>query len=272
MYLLFGIFREEEGMKRFALTLVLLLVLSPLAVLAQNVVAQDSFSNMGGWQAGYGEWFIENGRLVQADTETGLARIDRRLPQNGTYQIDFIIRYRDGGYQSQADLENLRLHAGFGVHLGVEDPPLGRIAWGAGESYLLWLNLDTRPATRRNNPEHYGFRAQVYKSEDNATMSLWETSFARRYFGDSRMSIDLIEALKNYGVDVTVQDGQKYLVRDIPVSIRVNTDTGRIGVKDPTAPIRFYFEVDPEILEGNYISLRTNQLGVEFDDFVVTRM
>jgi hypothetical protein len=271
MYLLFGIFREEEGMKRFALTLVLLLVLSPLAVLAQNVVAQDSFSNMGGWQAGYGEWFIENGRLVQADTDTGLARIDRRLPQNGTYQIDFIIRYRDGGYQSQADLENLRLHGGFGVHLGVEDPPLGRVAWGAGESYLLWLNLDTRPATRRNSPEHFGFRAQVYKSEDNATMSLWETSFARRYFGDSRMSIDLVEALENYGVDVSIQDGQKYLVRDIPVSIRVNTDTGRVGVKDPTAPIRFYFNVDPEILDGNYISLRTNELGVEFDDFVVTR-
>ncbi|MFP4483371.1 MAG: hypothetical protein ACOCYG_03345 [Spirochaetota bacterium] len=258
-------------MKRFALTLVLLLVLSPLAVLAQNVVAEDSFSNMGSWQAGHGEWFIENGRLVQADTETGLARIDRRLPQRGTYQIDFIIRYRDGGYESRDDLENLRLHGGFGVHVGVTDPPLGRATWGNGESYLLWLNLDTRADTRRNSPEHYGFRAQVYESTDNSTMALWETSFAERYFGDSRMSIDLVEALENYGVEVTLQDGQQYLVRDIPVSIRVDTETGRIGVKDPTAPIRFYFDVDPDILEGDYISLRTNSLGVEFDDFVVTR-
>jgi hypothetical protein len=271
MYFTLRHLREEEGMKRISLTLVLLLVLSPLAVLAQNVVAQDSFSNMGGWQAGHGEWFIENNRLVQADTETGLARIDRRLPQSGTYQIDFIIRYRDGGYDSPEDLEDLALHGGFGVHLGVSDPPLGRMAWGNGESYLLWLNLDTRAETRQDNPVHYGFRAQVYRSEDNSTMALWETSFAEQAFGDARMSIDLQQALENYGVELTLADGQKYLSRDIPVSIRVNTETGRIGVKDPTAPLRFYFNVDPDVLDGEYISLRTNGLGVEFDDFIVTR-
>ena len=258
-------------MKRVSLTLVLLLVLSPLALLAQNVVAQDSFSNMGGWQAGHGEWFIENGRLVQGDTETGLARIERRLPQNGTYQIDFIIRYRDGGYDSEQDLEDLALHGGFGGHLGVTEPPLRRLSWGNDESYLLWLNLDTRADTRRNTPIHYGFRAQVYESSDNSTMGLWETSFAEQYFDDARMSIDLQQALENYGVELSLADGRKYLSRDIPISIRVNTETGRIGVKDPTAPIRFYFSVDPAILNGNYISLRTNSLGVEFDDFVVTR-
>lgn len=258
-------------MKRISLMLVLLLVLAPVALLAQTVVAQDSFSNMGGWQAGYGEWFVENGKLVQANTDTGLARIDRRLPQEGTYQIDFTIRYRDGGYQSRSDLEDMSLHAGFGVHLGVSDPPLGRVAWGNDESYLLWLNLDTRRDTMRNKPIHYGFRAQVYESTNNSTMDLWETSFADRYFGDSRMSVDLVQALENYGVDVSIQDGQKYLVRDIPVSIRVNTDTGRIGVKDPTAPIRYYFNVNPDMLAGDYISLRTNALSVEFDDFVVTR-
>ncbi|MFW5843143.1 MAG: hypothetical protein ACOCW6_04405, partial [Spirochaetota bacterium] len=63
----------------------------------------------------------------------------------------------------------------------------------------------------------------------------------------------------------------KYLDRDVPVSIRVNTRTGEIGVKDPTAPIRFYFTVDPALVEGRYVSLRTNSLSASYDDFVVTQ-
>jgi hypothetical protein len=227
---------------------------------------------MGAWVPGYGEWTIERGSLVQEDTVAGMARIDRQVPNpgDGVYQIDFTIRYRDGGYQSMSDFRAGKYHAGFGIHLGVTDPPLRGKAWGNDESYLLWLNLDTRDQTRRNAREHYGFRAQVYESTDDITMDLYRSSEMRRMFGDPRVSIDLVQALRANGVDFSVADLGPYLEREVPVSIRVNTRTGEIGVKDPTAPIRFYFSVDPDMLDGSYVSLRTNKLSASFDDFTVT--
>lgn len=90
-------------------------------------------------------------------------------------------------------------------------------------------------------------------------------------FGNPIMSIDLLEALRNYGVNMSVNDLMQYLDRDVPVSIRVNTRTGEIGVKDPTAPIRFYFSVDPALVRGSYVSLRTNSLSASYDDFTVTQ-
>jgi hypothetical protein len=226
---------------------------------------------MGAWVPGYGEWTIERGRLVQLNTDAGMARIDREVPQRGVYQIDFVIRYVDGGYKSMSDYRAGRYHAGFGVHIGVQDPPLGGKSWGNNESYLLWLNLDTRQSTRRNASEHYGFRAQVYESDSHVAMDLYRSGQMRRMFGDPVASIDLVEALEANGIDVSISDIGPYLERDIPISIRVNTNTGEIGVKDPTAPIRFYFNVDTDKLDGDYVSLRTNSLAASFDDFTVTR-
>jgi hypothetical protein len=257
-------------MKKVSVFVVVLLLFASL-VYAQTVVERSSFSNMQGWRAGGGDWVTSGGRLVQRDPMVPLARIDKRVDARGVYQIDFDIRYVDGGYASEQDLRNGYYHAGFGVHVGVANPPLGRQAWGNGESYLLWLNLDTRPETRRNAPEHYGFRAQVYESVSHSQMDLWETASARRMFGSPVMSIDLMEALRNYGVNLSVNDLMKYLNRDVPVSIRVNTRTGEIGVKDPTAPIRFYFNVDPALIRGRYVSLRTNSLSASYDDFTVTQ-
>ncbi|MFO8065200.1 MAG: hypothetical protein ACQETQ_02435 [Spirochaetota bacterium] len=251
------------------LGLVVALLCLPFALFAQSTVVEDSFSDLGAWQPGYGDWTTEGGRLIQEDTNAGMARIDREVPQEGVYQIDFTIRYVDGGYESMSDYEDGRYHAGFGVHIGVTDPPIGGKSWGNNESYLLWLNLDTRTATMEEAPHHAGFRAQVYESSDDVTMDLYESSEMRRLFGDSRTSIDLVAALRELGVDASVSDLNRYLDRDIPVSIRVNTNTGEIGVKDPTAPLRFYFSVDPELLEGDYISLRTNHLAASFDDFTV---
>jgi hypothetical protein len=191
--------------------------------------------------------------------------------QRGQYRIDFVVRYQDGGYPDQMAFENRQFHAGFGVHISVSNPALGRRAWGNGESYLLWLNLDTRPETRENNPEHYGFRAQVYESNGHSDMSLFTSAQARELLGQEVMSVDIMQAMENYGIDVSLEDMARYLNRDVPISIRVNTNTGRIGVKDPTAPIWFYFNVDPAMLDGNYVSLRTNKLAVAFDDFRVTQ-
>jgi hypothetical protein len=226
---------------------------------------------MGAWVPGYGDWSIEGGRLVQQSTVAGMARIDREVPQNGVYQIDFNIRYEDGGYRSMSDYQAGRYHGGFGVHIGVSDPPLRGKAWGNDESFLLWLNLDTRPDVRRSESEDYGFRAQVYESSNHVTMDLMRSSEMRRLFGDSRASVDIVQALRSNGIEFSISDLGPYLSREVPVSIRVNTRTGEIGVKDPTAPVRYYFSVDPDMLDGEYVSLRTNSLAASFDDFTVTR-
>lgn len=259
-------------MKKFVLTVAILLMAVSL-VSAQRV--NDSFSSMGSWRPGYGNWSIQSGRLVQSNTETGLARIDRRASQSGVYELEFTIRYVDGGYKSEADLSRGEYHAGFGIHVGVDNPALGKISWGAGESYLLWLNLDTRDSTRRNYPEHYGFRAQVYESESNSRMSLARSSLIRqnrdlrRVTEENYVSIDIIAALRNMGIDLSVNDLMSFLDRDVPINIRVNTRNGEIGVLDPTAPIRFWFPVDPDVLEGDYFSLRTNGLAASFNYFRV---
>ncbi len=260
-------------MKKFALIVGALLLAVSMVAVAQSV--NDDFSSMRNWRAGEGDWVVRGGRLVQQDADSALARIDRSVQQSGEYEVEFTIRYVDGGYKSMEDFRDGIYHAGFGIHVGVENPALGKASWGAGNSYLLWLNLDTRPETRRSHPEHYGFRAQVYKSDNNSTMSLARDPAIRRdpelrrLVVDDYMSIDLIAALRAWGVDVSIDDLGRYLNQDVPINIRVNTRTGRIGVLDPTAPIRFYFNVDPAVLAGNYMSLRTNSLAASYNYFTV---
>ena len=104
--------------------------------------------SMRGWTAGPGDWVVRGGRMVQQDAGEPLARADRMVTQQGEYELEFSIRYVDGGYSSMSDMQNGIYHAGFGIQIGVENPALGRSSWGAGNSYLLWLNLDTRPSTR----------------------------------------------------------------------------------------------------------------------------
>ncbi len=260
-------------MRKFALMLGALMLTVSMVAVAQSV--NDDFGSMRGWTAGPGDWVVRGGRMVQQDAGEPLARADRMVTQQGEYELEFSIRYVDGGYSSMSDMQNGIYHAGFGIQIGVENPALGRSSWGAGNSYLLWLNLDTRPSTRANHPEHYGFRAQVYKSDSNTAMYLArDPRLARdpelsRYVVDDYMSIDLVAALRAWGVNLSINDLGRYLNQDVPINIRVNTRTGRIGVLDPTAPVRFYFNVDPEVLQGNYMSLRTNGLAASYNYFRV---
>ena len=260
-------------MKKFALILGALLLTVTMIATAQNV--NDDFTSMRGYTAGSGDWVVRGGRLVQQDTEALMARVDRMVTQSGEYELEFTIRYVDGGYSNLMDLRNGILHAGFGIHLGVDDPMLGKESWGNGESYLLWLNLDTRPETKEMYPEHYGFRAQVYKSTGATGMELAEDPrlgldpVLSRYTVGNMMSLDLEAALRAWGVNVSLAAAQPYLGLDIPINIKVNTRTGRIGVLDPTAPVRFYFNVDPAVLQGDYISLRTNSLAASFNYLTV---
>ena len=247
-------------MRRLALIVGALLLVGAFVVSAQNVLVQDDFSSMRAWTVGYGDWSIRGGMLAQRDTDTGLARIDRRVPQSGVYEVSFDVRYLAGGFQDQMDLRNQQFHAGFGIHVGVDNPALGRIAWGNGDSYLLWLNLDTRRETAREASEHLGFRGQVYDSTSNSTMELTD------------MNVDIQAALSTIGVDLGIEDIDPFLYRTVPIKIRVNTNSGRIMVNDPTAPrIWFYFDVDPAKLRGNYMSLRTNSLALGFSDFMVVQ-
>ncbi len=246
-------------MKKVALIFAALLMLLPLALGAQ-VLVDDDFETIGDWVPGFGEWGIRGGLLIQRDTETGLARIDRMVPQTGEIEIAFNVRYEAGGFADQISLATGQLHGGFGIHVGVENPPLGRLAWGAGDSYLLWLNLDTRAETMQESmDEHFGFRAQVYESTSNANMEL------------TPLNVDIQAALATIGVDLGLEDLDQFLGAQVPMKIRVNYDTGRILVMDPTNPSTwFYFDVEPSVLRGNYVSFRTNSLAVSFGDFRVT--
>jgi hypothetical protein len=91
----------------------------------------------------------------------------------------------------------------------------------------------------------------------------------RRVTEEDYVSIDIIAALRNLGVDLSINDLMRFLDRDVPINIRVNTRSGEIGVLDPTAPVRFWFPVDPSILQGDYFSLRTNSLAASFNYFRV---
>jgi len=249
-------------MKKVALIFAALLLLLPLTVSAQ-VVIMDDFATLGDWVPGYGEWGIRGGMLVQRDTGTGLARIDRMVSPtpvtSGEYEVSFKVRYEAGGFESQAALMAQQLHAGFGIMIGVENPPLGRVAWGAGNSYLLWLNLDTKTETAMNAREHLGFRAQVYHSTKNSEMTLMPA-----------YNVDILAALNAYGISMSLADLQQFLSAPVQIKIRVNFGTGRVMVMDPTNPtLWFYFDLDPSVLRGNYVSLRTNELAVSFSDFTV---
>jgi hypothetical protein len=246
-------------MKKVAVIFAALLMLLPLVVSAQSIV-DDGFESLGEWVPGHGEWGIRGGMLIQRDTRTGLARIDRQVPQEGEIEISFQVRYEAGGFRDENALRNQQLHGGFGIHVGVDNAPLRRVAWGAGESYLLWLNLDTRQETRANAPEHFGFRGQVYESTSHTVMNV------------TPWNVDIQAELAEAGINLSIEDLDQFIGTLVPIRIRVNYNSGRIMVNDPTAPtIWFYFDVEPAVLRGGYMSLRTNSLALSFSDFRVTR-
>lgn len=248
-------------MRKFALVLGALLLLLPFVAAAQQIIEQDDFASMNGWTPASGSWSVAGNQLMQTSTTATMARIDHALNQSGVYEISFTVQYAGGGYATQEDLANNSLHAGFGIHIAVDKPALGLRSWGNGTSYLLWLNLDTRPSTAKNYPEHFGFRAQVYRSTGNTQMSLVP-----------QLNVDIPAAL-----GVSIQDLMSYVENNgllysrVPIRIDVNTNTGLIMVQDPTSPTTwFYFNLPASTLKGSYISFRTNSMAVNFQNFEVT--
>jgi hypothetical protein len=245
--------------RTFLVVLIVAAFLLPATLAAQPIVDEPFTASTirTNWNSGDGDWRSRGGMLFQGDTAARMARIDRAVPQSGTVEIAFDVRYEAGGL---AEGRFGQYHAGFGIHVGVDSQP-PRVAWGANDSYLLWLNLDTRADTVEDVPQHSGFRGQVYRSASNSRMDL------------TGLNVDIVEALNNAGISFSVPALNGYLDEVVPIRIRVNYDSGRVMVNDPTSPSTwFWFDVDPEVLDGNYVSLRTNSLALSFSNFTVTRL
>jgi hypothetical protein len=183
-----------------------------------------------------GSWGFVGPRLFQNDARAPLAKANFRVPQSGPMLYEFNARYETGAEDG---------HGGFGVHLFV-DAAYNAASWGAGKSYLLWLNYDEAPL--RNSGIPAGLSAQVYRSNSNSNMSLVD-------------SVDLNEFI--YLLT------NENLAQPVPVKIWMDGSTGEVRVYDPTDPALdyyYYFYVDSKDvpIRGDWVSLRTNGMKLSF--------
>ena len=198
-----------------------------MSLFAQADVPETSFAS--------GNWGFVGPRLYQNDAAARLAKVNLRVPQSGPMIYEFNARYEGGAEDG---------HGGFGLHIFI-DNAYNSASWGAGSSYLLWLNYDEAPYTT-GIPA--GFSAQVYRSTTNSRMDLVE-------------SVSLDEYLPLLT--------EENLSGSIPFKIEANGDTGEIRVYDPTDPELnnyYYFFIDRKDLplRGNWAALRTNGMKVSF--------
>ena len=211
-------------MKRFLIFLALICAATTL--FAQVALPEHQFAS--------GRWGFVGTRLYQNDVHSGLAKFNLRVPQRGAMIYEFTARYEDGMQDG---------HGGFGIHVFMDTAYNGR-SWGAGNSYLLWLNYD-KNATGR---VHKGFSAQVYRSRSNSVMDL-VTSYD----------------LNQYVPYITWAD----VMQPVNIRIYVNGDTGEVRVYDPSDPTFSYywfFFLDRRDLplRGDWIALRTNGVSLSF--------
>lgn len=175
--------------------------------------------------------------------------INRKLPQSGVYQLEYTVSYLDGGFADAKAAAMGKYHAGFGIHIGI-DKAARNLSWGNGKSYLLWFNLDT---TVPRASEHYGLRAQVYKSTSNSTMNLMKE------YNEEVLPVEVVE------------ESLDYLSEALYFKMIVDTDSGEIQVFDPTLEDHYYsVYLDPAMLKGSYIAFRTNKVSVAFNNLKVT--
>ena len=238
-------------MKKLTLCLILLVAFTSFNAFSQTVVCEDSFNVLSPWNPSYGSWMVSGGELVQTSLTAGMAMINRPVEQAGVYQVEFTASYIDGGFKNERALMEGKLHGGFGIHVGVDTPPAGK-AWGNSKSYLLWVNMDTEVS---ETSPHYGFRAQVYKSDSHSRMNLVRELNTEIVYPDE------------------IEEALYYLDYYIPFRIVVNTENGEVRIYDPVdEDYYYYFNLDPGMLKGSYVSLRTNSLSMAFDDFRVSRL
>ena len=191
--------------------------------------------NLSEYSFASGNWSVSGQRLYQNDASAGLAKMNIRVPQNGAMLYEFDARYESGAEDG---------HGGFGLHIFV-DSPHSSASWGAGSSYLLWLNYDVNPV---NKEIPAGFSAQIYRSYSNSRMELLQ-------------SYDL-----NPYVETVSSDALSY-----PVHFKIIADgnTGEVRVYDPaelsdSVYYVLYMDRRDLPLKGNWIALRTNGVRLSF--------
>ncbi|MDR3193192.1 MAG: hypothetical protein LBT87_09025 [Treponema sp.] len=182
-----------------------------------------------------GNWLISGERLYQNNEKAGLAKVNIQVPQQGPMLYEFDARYESGAEDG---------HGGFGLHI-FGDSALNAPSWGAGKSYLLWLNYDENPG---NSKIPRGLSAQIYRSHTNSWMDLVE-------------SFDL----NSYTQYLTAED------LAYPVHFRIIADgnTGEVRVYDPVEPDTYYvFYLDRKDvpLQGQWVALRTNGIRMSFSN------
>ena len=212
-------------MKRMVLVLALLAV--GTLVFAQADLPEHRFVS--------GRWALSGDRLYQNDENARLAKVNIRVPQEGAMIYEFDARYEGGAEDG---------HGGFGFHVFV-DAPHNNVSWGAGQSYLIWLNYDEKPLIK-DIPA--GLSAQIYRSVSNSQM-------------------DLIQSynLNEYADLLTYEN----LAEPIPFKIIVNGNTGEVQVYDPTENNEYYYVLNlgnRTPLRGNWLVLRTNGMRVSFSN------
>ena len=179
----------------------------------------------------YGNWDMSGSRLYQKDLNAGMAKANLPVKQQGTMVYEFNVKYVDGLQDGMG---------GFGIHVFVDKPAAGK-AYGEGDSYLLWLNYDENPVSSRIPA---GLSAQVYKSNSYTDMKL-------------------VEAVSLKSIEPVIS---RYLDQKLPVKLVINGKTGMAKIYDPfNSNVAYTFSMGDDFPEsGNYVSLRTNSLGVSF--------
>jgi len=212
-------------MKRFIVFILVMGITIP--IFAQVKIPEYTFAS--------GSWRFIGSRLYQNDANAKTAKVNFKAPQSGPMLYHFNIRYEGGAEDG---------HGGVGIHIFM-DSAVNRATWGAGKSWLLWLNYDEKPLSK-DIPA--GLSAQIYRSISNSQMELIHSI-----------------PLTNYERFLTEEN----LASPITFRIIANGDTGEVRVYDPTDPNNrkyFYFFIDKKDLplKGNYVALRTNGIKLSF--------
>jgi len=208
------------------MTLALVLITAGLFVYAQNKLPEHYPIS--------GKWSEKDGRLYQNDEKARLAKVNIPVVQDSPSMIyEFDARYEGGAEDG---------HGGFGLHLFV-DAAHSRESWGAGHSYLIWLNYDEKPGNKTIQP---GLSAQIYRSYSNSWMELIESFDLNKYAG-------------------LLTD--ENLAEPVFFKIIADANTGEIQIYDPTEEGSYYaLNMDKKYLpiKGNWVVLRTNGIKMSF--------
>jgi hypothetical protein len=203
--------------------------------------AQDT-SGLPEYHIAQGNWVLQGDTLSQTDPTQGMARLNFANEQSGPMIYSFKLAYEGGAEDGQG---------GLGLHLFASKVKQSGKTWGSGKSILFWVNYDKNPT----NPKiPAGLSAEVYRSVNNSYMELVD-------------AVDL-----NYLVQSNPNFLSDYTDYFIPITLRVNGDTGEVSIYNDTAENymndTYYltYQIPSKYLplKGGWTTIRTNGLKASF--------